>query len=100
MAGFWNRIPLWTDWVLAAIAAVVVLNLNITSAGDPLSGVGFSAGPASAGISEGARATFYGALTVAAALLVATGLLISTSGRQHRIVGGLLTRCYFILTFT
>ena len=94
MAGFWNRIPLWTDWVLAAIAAVVVLNLNITSAGDPLSGVGLSAGPASAGISEGARATFYGALTVAAILLVATGLLISTLGRQHRIVGGLLTRTF------
>ena len=94
MADRWTRIPLWADWVVASIAAVVVLNLNITTAGDPLSGVGLSAGPASAGITEGARATFYGALAVCAVLLTATGLLISTSGRRHRVVGGLLTRTF------
>lgn len=94
MANFWNRIPLWADWVVASIAAIVILNLNITTAGDPLSGVGLSAGPSSAGITEGARATFYGALVVGAVLLTATGLIISTSGRGHQVVGGLLTRTF------
>lgn len=94
MARFWNRIPLWTDWVVASIAAVVVLNVNITTAGDPLSGAGLSAGTSSAGISEGARATFYGALAVGAVVLAATGLLISTLGRQQRIVGGTLTSTF------
>ena len=31
MVGLWNRIPVWTDWVVAAIAAIVVLNLNVTT---------------------------------------------------------------------
>jgi hypothetical protein len=52
MAGLWNRIPVWADWVVAAIAAIVVLNVNVTTAGDPLSGVGLSAGAASAGITK------------------------------------------------
>ena len=36
----------------------------------------------------------YGALVVGGALLTATGLIISTSGRQWRTVGGLLTRTF------
>ena len=94
MVDLWNRIPVWTDWVVAAIAAIVVLNLNVTTAGDPLSGVGLSAGATSAGITEGARSTFYGALVVGGVLLAATGLIISTSDRQWRPVGGLLTRTF------
>ncbi|HSL73935.1 MAG TPA: hypothetical protein VK853_05695 [Ilumatobacteraceae bacterium] len=91
MDAFWNRIPQWADWIVATTAAIVILNLNITTAGDPLSGVGL---PASPGITEGARATFYGALAVSGSVLAATGLIISTSGRQWRTVGGLLTRTF------
>jgi hypothetical protein len=94
MAGFWNRIPVWADWVVAAVAAIVVLNVNVTTAGDPLSGVGLSAGGTSAGITEGARASLYGALVVGGLLLTATGLIISTAGRRWRTVGGLLTRTF------
>jgi hypothetical protein len=94
MAAVWNRIPMWVDWVVAAIAAIVVLNVNVTTAGDPLSGVGLGAGAASAGITEGARSTFYGALVVCGVLLAATGLIISTSGLQWRTMGGLLTRTF------
>lgn len=94
MAGLWNRMPVWADWVVASIAAIIVLNVNVTTAGDPLSGVGLSAGATSAGITEGARAAFYGALVVGGVLLTATGLIISTSGRQWRTVGGLLTRTF------
>jgi hypothetical protein len=94
MATLWNRIPVWADWVVAAIAAIVVLNVNVTTAGDPLSGVGLSAGATSAGITEGARSTFYGALVVGGVLLAATGLIISTSDRHWRTVGGLLTRTF------
>lgn len=94
MANLWNRIPLWADWVVASVAAVVVLNLNVTTAGDPLSGVGLSAGATSAGITEGARSTFYGALVVGAVVLTAAGLIISTIGRQWRTAGGLLTRTF------
>ncbi len=94
MASLWNRIPVWSDWVVASIAAIVVLNVNVTTAGDPLSGVGLSAGATSAGITEGARAAFYGALAVSAVVLTATGLLIATSGRRWRTVGGLLTRTF------
>ncbi len=94
MATLWSRIPAWADWVVAAIAAIVVLNINVTTAGDPLSGVGLSAGATSVGITEGARSTFYGALVVGGVLLTATGLIISTSDRRWRMVGGLLTRTF------
>jgi hypothetical protein len=94
MASYWNRIPVWADWVVASIAAVVVLNLNITAVGDPLSGVGLSAGPTSPGITEGARATFYGALTVGGVVLMATGLAVATSARSNRQLGGLLARTF------
>lgn len=98
MATLWNRIPAWADWVVAAIAAIVVLNVNVnvnvTTAGDPLSGFGLSAGATSAGITEGARSTFYGALVVGGVLLMATGLIMSTSDRHWRAVGGLLTRTF------
>lgn len=94
MASYWNRIPVWADWVLASIVAVVVLNVNVTAVGDPLSGVGLSAGPTSPGITEGARATFYGALTVGGVVLMATGLAVATSGRANRQLGGLLARTF------
>jgi hypothetical protein len=94
MVNLWNRIPVWADWAVASIAAIVVLNVNVTSAGDPLSGVGLQAGATSAGITEGARSTFYGALVVGAVVLTASGLIISTIGRQWRKMGGLLTTTF------
>jgi hypothetical protein len=57
MASLWNRLPIWVDWIAAVVVAIVLLNLNVTAAGDPLSGAGLSAGPASPGIIEGARAS-------------------------------------------
>ena len=69
MASLWNRVPVWVEWIVVSVAAIVLLNVNVTSAGDPLSGVGLSAGPTSPGISEGARATFYGVLVIGALLL-------------------------------
>ncbi len=91
----WNRLPVWADWIVALFAAIVVLNLNVTAAGDPLSGVGLSAGPSSPGITEGARATFYGVLAIGAILLTAAGMVLSTTtnGRDDR-AGRLLIKTY------
>lgn len=94
MATLWDRIPTWADWVLSLIVAIVVFNLNVTEQGDPLSGVGLSAGPTSAGITEGARATFYGSLAVGGVLLAAAGLIIAMSHRGAQSVGKLLSRTY------
>lgn len=93
MASLWNRIPIWTDWVLASIAAIVVFNVNITTSGDPLSGLGRSSDPISAGITDGARTTFYGALALGALTLTAAGLIVMSS-RRDRVLGGLLVRTY------
>ncbi len=82
MVSLWNRIPVWADWLAALVAAIVVFNVNVTTSGDPLSGVGLSAGPTSAGITEGARATFYGVLAIGALLLTAAGL------RSRRAIEG------------
>ncbi|MEM9516203.1 MAG: hypothetical protein AAGA42_15240 [Actinomycetota bacterium] len=94
MASLWKRIPVWADWLVAAVAAVVVFNLNVTDAGDPLSGLGLSAGDTSPGITESARSSFYGVLVVGGLLVAATGLIISTRDRWWRAVGGLLTRTF------
>jgi hypothetical protein len=86
MAYLWNRLPIWTDWIVAVVVAIVLLNLNVTSAGDPLSGAGLSAGPASPGIIEGARAIFYGVLIIGGLLLTAVGIaLLIIEGRGQQV---------------
>jgi len=93
VATFWRRLPIWADWVVASIAAVVVYNVNVTKAGAPLSGVW--PGPVPFGIAEGGRTAFYGSLVVGALVLTAAGLVIlTTNGRRNRVVGGLVVRTY------
>lgn len=94
MASLWTRLPAWADWIVALVAAIVLLNLNVTAAGDPLSGVGLSAGPTSPGITEGARATFYGVLVIGALLLTVAGMMLSTIGRRQQVAGRLLVTTY------
>jgi len=98
MATFWRRLPIWTDWVVALIAAVVIYNVNVTKAGAPLSGV--RPGPTPFGITEGGRIAFYGSLVVGALVLAAAGLVIVTmNGRRSRAVGGLMVRTYAGVAF-
>jgi|TARA_R110002110_G_scaffold79989_2_gene208718 hypothetical protein len=86
MAYLWNRLPIWADWIVAVVVAIVLLNLNVTAAGDPLSGAGLSAGPASPGIIEGARAIFYGVLIIGGLLLTAVGIaLLIIEGRGQQV---------------
>src|SRR5688572_20717142 len=94
MATRWNRIPTWADWLAALVAAVIISNLNVTETGDPLSGVGLSAGPTSAGITDGARSLFYGSMVVGGLVLAAAGFLVAASGRGHHAAAGLLSRTF------
>ena len=94
MASLWNRVPVWVDWIVASVAAIVLLNVNVTSAGDPLSGVGLSAGPTSPGINEGARATFYGVLVIGALLLTVAGIVLSTVAQRQSAAARLLVTTY------
>jgi len=94
MASLWNRIPAWADWIVASVAAIVLLNLNVTDAGDPLSGVGLSAGPTSPGITEDARTTFYGVLAIGALLLTVAGMVLSTVARRQHAAARLLVTTY------
>lgn len=93
MASFWNRVPTWADWVAALAVAAVVLNLNVTDQGDPLSSVGLSVGPTTAGITEGAKTTFYGALMISGVLLASVGLATAIAGRA-KALAGLVVRTY------
>lgn len=94
MASSWNRVPVWVDWIVESVAALVLLNVNVTSAGDPLSGVGLSPGPTSPGISEGARATFYGVLVIGALLLTVAGIVLSTVAQRQSAAARLLVTTY------
>jgi hypothetical protein len=94
MASLWNRVPVWADWIVASVAAIVLLNVNVTNAGDPLSGVGLSAGPTSPGINEGARATFYGVLVIGALVLTAAGFVLSTVAQRQSAAARLLVTTY------
>ena len=94
MSALWNRVPTWADWLIALVAAFLVFNVNVTDAGDPLSGVGLSAGPTSAGITEGARSVFYGSMVVGGLVLAAAGFLMVATGRGHGPVANLLSRTY------
>ena len=94
MEQFWNRVPAWADWIVAIVVAVAVFNVNITSAGDPLSGVGLSAGPRSAGITEAGRTTFYAALILGGVVLAAAGLVIADRRGPN---GGLLARTFSLV---
>jgi hypothetical protein len=80
--GMIDKVPSWVDWLAAVIIGVAVFNLNVTSAGDPLSGVrGMTDGPSPAGISETARTTFYAAITVGGSALAAGALIMVELGR-------------------
>lgn len=94
MAGLWRRVPVAADWIVAVIGAVVIYNLNITSAGGPLSGVGLSEGPTTAGITEMGRTTFYGALMVGGAVLAAAGLIVAGVNRRRSEPGAMLSRTF------
>lgn len=77
-----DRVPAWADWVVAIVAAIVVFNLNVTSAGDPLSGIrGVTDVPRRPGISESGRMLFYLAIAVAGATLAAGTLVVVVLGR-------------------
>ena len=93
MASFWDRVPTWADWVAALAIGAVVLNLNVTDQGDPLSSLGLSAGPTTAGITESAKTTFYGALMISGVLLASAGLVTAIAGWVHAI-SGLVIRTY------
>lgn len=86
MALRWNHVPTWVDWAVAALAAVIALNVNVTSSGDPLSGIG-----------EVSRATFYGVLVLGGIVLASVGLVLGTIGAQA--VGGLVARTYSLVAF-
>jgi hypothetical protein len=94
MSSFWNRIPTWVDWIVALVAAVILLNINVTAAGDPLSGAG-----SSNGISDAARATFYGALMLGGIIVCAVGLTISALSSERTASGALLSRTFAFVAF-
>lgn len=94
MTTTWQRVPPVADWAVAVVGSVMIYSLNITDQGSPLNGVGLSAGPTTAGITEGARAAFYGALVVAGALFAVAGLLMTVAGRQWREAGLLTSRTF------
>lgn len=94
MGSVWSRVPVWADWIVASIAAIVLLNVNVTSAGDPLSGVGLFAGSTSPGMTEGARATFYGVLVIGAIVLTAAGFVSSTVAHRRSAAARLLVTTY------
>jgi len=56
--------PPWADWLTALVAAVVVLNLNVTHQGDPLSGM-----------TESTRIVFYAVLAIIGAIAVGFSVL-------------------------
>jgi hypothetical protein len=77
-----EKLPLWVDWLVALVIAIVVFNLNVTSAGDPLSGVRGNAPQAGApGISEDARTAFYLAITLAGTVLGTGSMLVAALWR-------------------
>lgn len=91
MTSLWERVPAWADWVAAVAVAAVLFNLNVTDQGDPLSSVGLSAGPTTAGITEGAKTIFYGALMISGIVLASAGLAMAGWARA---VAGLVVRTY------
>lgn len=70
-------IPWWVDWLVAMVGGIVVLNLNVTSVGDPLSGIRGGGAARVPGISEAARTSFYVAITTAGAVLAAGALVVA-----------------------
>lgn len=79
---------------MATALAIVLLNVNVTAAGDPLSGVGLSAGRTSPGILEGARATFYGSLIIGGLMLAVVGIALLIVERRGQQISRLLASTY------
>ena len=88
MSKLWSRLPTWSDWIIALATAIVVVNLNVTKAGDPLSSAGEE------GISDLARTVFYSSLMLGGLIVCALGLAISAAGAGHAPTGGLLARTF------
>ena len=88
MATLWTRIPNWVDWLIALLAAIIVVNLNVTKAGDPLSSAGAE------GISDLARTVFYSALLLGGLIVCALGVTISAFGSERSPTGDLLARTF------
>lgn len=84
--------------MLAAFLGIVIYNLNVTSQGAPLNGVGGAPGPASAGITDGARTAFYVALAVTGAVLTVGGFALIVAERRWRSAGALASRSFAGLT--
>lgn len=96
--GWLSRVSPWIDWVAAIVIALVVFNLNVTSAGDPLSGVRrMTEAMKSPGISESARTSFYAALVVAGAVLAAAALVVVVLGRVFHAEAVLALRAFGLL---
>lgn len=93
MTAFWDRLPTWADWVAALALAVVFLNLNVTDQGDPLSSLGLSADPTTAGITEGAKTAFYATLMLSGVVLASIGLAIGLAARVTALAG-IVARTY------
>ena len=89
-----KRIPVAADWVVAVPVAILIYDVHVTSAGAPLSGVGLSAGPTSAGITEAGRSTFYGALMITGAVIAGIGLLLTAMKSERHAEGALLSRSF------
>ncbi len=98
MSGLSKRVPVGWDWLLAAFLGIVIYNLNVTSQGAPLNGVGGAPGPASAGITDGARTAFYVALAVTGAVLTVGGFALIVAERRWRSAGALASRSFAGLT--
>ncbi|MCU0311699.1 MAG: hypothetical protein MUE36_12260 [Acidimicrobiales bacterium] len=94
MATIWRRVPAAADWAVAVVAGIALYALNVTDQGGPLDGAGLSAGPTTAGITEGGRVTFYGALAIVGAVLAMGGLLITIAGPGWRSAGLLASRSF------
>ncbi|MDQ4133143.1 MAG: hypothetical protein M3179_08070 [Actinomycetota bacterium] len=81
--GWVQKLPSWIDWLAAVVLAVVVFNANVTSTGDPLSGVrGATEAASRPGISDAARTSFYAAIMVGGAALAAGALVMVALGRR------------------
>lgn len=90
------RIPYWCEWVIALAGAVTLLNINVTSAGDPLSGS--RAGLSSPGITDSGRIAFYAALAMVGAVLAGAFVVAAFVSPVHRRAAALGIRTFAVVT--
>ena len=90
------RIPYWCEWIIALVGAVTLLNINVTSAGDPLSGSG--GGVSGPGITDSGRTAFYVALALAGAVLAGCFIVTAFVSPIHQRVALLGVRTFGVVT--